>query len=97
MEIPQLSKGQKSEYTIGNQMEYRNIALDLVPGRFEAGRNNTAPRNWYALYVMGAGLQEALRRATGKASADPRIKGLRAAKARPSHQFCKCSIVPANV
>ena len=59
-------------------MEYRNIALDLVPGRYEPGRQNTAPKDWYAGYIHGGGLAKALKRATGKASNDPKIKGFRA-------------------
>ena len=78
VDIPTLSKGRKSEYTIGNRMEYRNIALVLVPGRYEPGRQNTAPKDWYAGYIHGGGLSKALKRATGKASNDPKIKGFRA-------------------
>lgn len=80
VDIPTLSKGQPPEYTIGNRMEYRNIALDLVPGRFSPGRNNTAPKDWYISYIQGGGLQNALRRATGKASDDPRVKGFKAGR-----------------
>ena len=76
--IPPLSKGDESGYTIGNRMEYRNIALDLVPGRYEPGRQNTAPKDWYAIYIQGGGLANALKRATGKASTNPRIRGFRA-------------------
>ena len=48
-------KGRKSIiYTIGNRMKYRNIAMDLVPGRFGKGKNNTAGQDWYLLYADGA-------------------------------------------
>ena len=47
-------KGRKSIiYTIGNRMKYRNIAMDLVPGRFKDGKNNTAGQDWYLLYADG--------------------------------------------
>ena len=48
------AKGRKSiVYTIGNRMEYRNIAMDLVPGRFDADKKNTAGQDWYLLYADG--------------------------------------------
>ena len=34
-------------------MKYRNIAMDLVPGRFKPGKTNTAGQDWYLLYVEG--------------------------------------------
>ena len=47
-------QGRKSIiYTIGNPMKYRNIAMDLVPGRFDKGKANTAGQDWYLLYVDG--------------------------------------------
>ena len=47
-------QGRKSIiYTIGNRMKYRNIAMDLVPGRFKPGKTNTAGQDWYLLYVEG--------------------------------------------
>ena len=41
-------------------MKYRNIAMDLVPGRFDKGKKNTAGQDWYLLYADGT--QSLLRR-----------------------------------
>lgn len=72
VDIPQGVK----EMTIGNRMRYRNIAMDLVPGRTPK-TGNTAPQDWFLLYVQGTGLKEALKRATLEAANDPKIKGFK--------------------
>ena len=73
--IPEGSK----DYTIGNVMEYRNIALDLVPGRTpKAG--NTAEEDWFVKYTQGGEMTKALERATGIASRNPRVKGFKGKK-----------------
>jgi len=56
-------------------MEYRDIALDLIPGRFEVDKNNTAEQDWFLRYVQGGGLRTALKEATGQASRDPQLRG----------------------
>ena len=56
--------------TIGNVMEYRNIALDLEPGRTPKD-GNTAPQDWYVQYTQGGDMAKALERATGIASKKP--------------------------
>ena len=62
------------DYTIGNVMEYHNIALELVPGRTpKAG--NTADQDWFLNYVQGAVMVKALERATGIASRSPKVLG----------------------
>lgn len=73
-QIPPLPIGQH-QYTIGNQMKYRDIALDLTPGRWADGKENTAPRDWFRTYMQGGGLFNALKEATGQASRDPQLKG----------------------
>ena len=48
------AKGRKSIiYTIGNRTAYRNIAMDLEPGRFDPNKENTAGQDWYLLYADG--------------------------------------------
>ena len=71
--IPRLAGTGKSTYSIGNEMVYRDVALDLVPGRTPK-KNNTAPEDWYATYLQGGKLRAALERATIKISQDPKIK-----------------------
>ena len=53
--------------TIGNRAKYRDIAMDLVPGRYEIDKNNTAEKDWFAKYTLGGGLKSAVQRGTKKA------------------------------
>ena len=73
------ARGRKSiNYTIGNRMEYRNIAMDLVPGRFDKAKRNTAIQDWYVLYVegaSGASLRRRLEVSTNRVANLPKIKG----------------------
>ena len=71
-------KGRKSIfYTIGNRMEYRNIALDLVPGRFDKNKRNTAPQDWYVLYAEGGLLRKRLEQSTQRVANLPKISGFK--------------------
>jgi len=56
-------RGQALTLTIGNRMEYRNLALDLEPGRIKAGGNETAPQDWYVTYYAGGEMDAAVKRA----------------------------------
>ena len=66
-----------TQFTIGNRAKYRDIAMDLVPGRFEAGKNNTANQDWYVTYAQGGDMTKALERATGIASKNPKVRGFK--------------------
>ena len=73
-------KGRKSiTYTIGNRMKYRNIAMDLEPGRVaqpgETPKANTAGQDWYILYVEGGLLKARLQKSTNRVANLPKIKG----------------------
>ena len=59
--ISGLQEGETRYYFIGNRMIYRDIALDLVPGRLKGGRGGTAPQDWYETYVVGGGLDQSIR------------------------------------
>jgi len=61
-----IPKGHK-RLTIGNRAKYRDIALDLLPGRVKDGKNNTAPQDWFVTYTQGGGIRNALQRAIRKA------------------------------
>jgi len=74
VDFPSMPKQVTSKYTIGNRMEYRDIALDLEPGRIKAGGNETADQDWYETYTRAGGLATTLALATGKVSKDPKIK-----------------------
>ena len=63
-------------YTIGNRSTYRNIAMDLVPGRVQNAREISAPQDWYVQYVQGA-LRNRLGKSVANASKDPRVKGFK--------------------
>ena len=68
------------EYTIGNEMVYRDIAMDLDPGRvrWKGGEPpNTAPQDWYRTYVEGGNLRLTLEQATARAAKDPKIRGFK--------------------
>ena len=61
--IPSLRPGARAAMTIGNRMEYREIAMDLIPGRVEEGKNNTAPQDWFTTYLQGGKMENTIRRA----------------------------------
>ena len=72
------AQGRKStEYTIGNEMAYRNVAMDLEPGRIKGGGNETAEQDWYRTYVEGGNLRLTLQQATDRAAKDPKIRGFK--------------------
>lgn len=78
-EVPPLRSGlfgrfRATNYTIGNTTQYREIAMDLAPGRDKGGRL-TAESDWYRKYVEGGNLRLTLEQATQRASFDPRVKG----------------------
>lgn len=62
-------------YTIGNRVTYRNIALDLEPGRVENAREISAERDWYRTFIEGGGLRDILGKSVAAAANDPRVKG----------------------
>ena len=64
-------------YSIGNRTEYRNIALDLVPGRIKNPDTASAPQNWYQTYAEAGGLVSTLKKATGIAAQNPKIRGFK--------------------
>ena len=55
-----------SQLTIGNRAAYRDIAMDLLPGRVEPGKQNTADQDWFLTYTQGGEINRAIRRATNK-------------------------------
>ena len=74
--------GRKSVFfTIGNTTEYRDVALDLVPGRVKAlgpaGGNETAPQDWFRTYVEGGNLRLTLQQVTKRTAQDPKIRGFK--------------------
>ena len=74
-------QGRKSIfYTIGNPMKYRNIALDLEPGRFDPNKNNTAGQDWYVLYVETGLLDKRLEVSTQRVANQAKIKGFKGLK-----------------
>jgi hypothetical protein len=49
--------------TIGNRMVYRDIALDLEPGRIKGEGGGTAPQDWYLTYYGGGEMDRSIGRA----------------------------------
>lgn len=68
-------------YTIGNLTEYRNVAMDLVPGRVVSAREISAPQDWYRTYIEGGQLRATLGEAVAAASQNPKIRGFKSFKA----------------
>ena len=64
-------------YTIGNLTEYRNVAMDLVPGRTEMAREISAPQDWYRTYVEGGALTSTLQAAVSTAAQNPSVRGFK--------------------
>ena len=75
IKAPPLKGRGDNGYTIGNAMEYRDIALDLVPGRWDVNKVNTAPKDWYVTFAEGGKLKDILEAATLKAAKNPTIRG----------------------
>lgn len=71
-------QGRKSVFfTIGNTTTYRNVAMDLEPGRVKAGGRETAPQDWFRTYVEGGNLRLTLQQVTNRVAQDPTIRGFR--------------------
>jgi hypothetical protein len=70
-------------YSISNQMEYRDVALDLIPdasGKFRGDRpNRTAPKDWYVKYAQTQ-LRSRLEQTTGKVARLPKLRNFRGGK-----------------
>jgi len=66
-----------NSYSIGNLMKYRDIALDLKPGRYSESKRNTADQDWYVGYINGGLLAQTLKQATGKVANNPKVKGFK--------------------
>lgn len=74
VDFPNAPKKEVVQYNIDNEMEYRDIAKDLQPGRIKGGGNETADQDWYETYIQGGGLETTLALATNRVSKDPKIK-----------------------
>ncbi len=70
-------------YSIFNRMKYRDIALDLKPGRLnKSGKLSYAdqpPQDWYSKYVQTR-LRERLAESTKKVARLPKIKNFKGGK-----------------
>lgn len=64
-------------YTIGNRATYRNIAMDLEPGRTENARFISAPQDWYRTYAQGTALRDRLGKSVANAAQNPRVRGFK--------------------
>lgn len=79
VDVPK-AKGRKGvAYAIGNEMVYRDVAMDLKPGneRLENGKTGTAEQDWYRKYVEGGNLRLTLQQVTDRVSKDPKIRGFK--------------------
>jgi len=79
------AKGRKDiTYSISNQMVYRNIALDLEPGRLrksgELSYSDQPAQDWYVKYLQTE-LRSRLEKTTGKVARLPGIRNFRGGSA----------------
>jgi len=70
-------------YSISNQMEYRDIALDLKPGRLSKSGNlsysDQPAQDWYVKYAQTQ-LRGRLEQTTGKVARLPKLRNFRGGK-----------------
>ena len=62
-----IPKPRNNQLTIGNRMEYKLIAQDLLPGRIKEGGTGSANQDWYSLYLarkINNSLKEGVERAS---------------------------------
>lgn len=82
--IPKATGRGDITYTIYNQMDYRDIALDLVPGRLNGNPNDSyadqPPQDWYRTYVQTR-LRGRIEQTTGKVARLPKIANFKGGKA----------------
>ncbi len=71
-------------YSISNQMNYRDIALDLKPGRLnksgQLSYSDQPAQDWYVKYAQTQ-LRSRLEQTTGKVARLPQLKNFRGGKA----------------
>lgn len=71
-------------YSISNKMEYRDVALDLIPdatGKFRGDRpNRTAPKDWYVKYAQ-TDLRSRLEKTTNTVARLPQLRNFRGGSA----------------
>ena len=71
-------------YSIANQMEYRDVALDLLPGRLnksgELSYSDQPAQDWYVKYAQTQ-LRSRLEQTTGKVARLPKLRNFRGGSA----------------
>jgi len=77
IDFPSAPKKDVIEYVIDNEMEYRDVAKDIEPGRIKGGGNETADQDWYETYIRGGGLATTIALSTNRVSKDPKIKNFK--------------------
>jgi len=82
--IPPAQGRNSITYSIFNRMAYREVALDLQPGRLNASGKQSysgqPAQDWYSNYVQTK-LRSRLEQTTGKVARLPRIKNFQGGKA----------------
>ena len=68
-EVPAIGEQNLKGFTIGNRTEYREIAMDLEPGRLK-GENTayggTAEQDWFSIYMEGSLVDDTIRAAVDR-------------------------------
>lgn len=72
-----IPKPQNGALTIGNRMDYKEIAQDLLPGRLkEGGGAGSANQDWFTTYATSQ-IQNALKKGVTAASQDSTIRNFK--------------------
>ena len=72
-----IPRPQNNALTIGNRMEYKLIAQDLLPGRLkEGGGPGSADQDWFTRYTTSQ-IQNALKKGVTVASQDSSIRNFK--------------------
>ena len=72
-----IPRPQNNTLTIGNRMEYKLIAQDLLPGRLkEGGGPGSADPDWFTIYTTSQ-IQNALKKGVTVASQDSSIRNFK--------------------
>ena len=76
-EVPTIPKPQDNALTIGNRMEYKLIAQDLIPGRLkEGGGPGSASQDWFTKYAS-IQIQGALQKGVSVAAQNPAVRNFK--------------------
>ena len=76
-QTPVVPQPQNNSLTIGNRMDYKLVAQDLVPGRLkEGGGAGSADQDWFTTYASSQ-IQDALKKGVSAATQNSDIRNFK--------------------